>query len=388
MMFFASFFKASLIFFLTNNQEGPSPSSEQPLNIALLGAGIFATASHAPMLEQLSHKFNTVAVWSRTHENAVTLADRLGAIPVTDLDMILASPNVDAVICAMPLDIQPQFVLKALQAGKHVLSEKPVAATLQEATALIEEYEAAYAQTLVWNVAGQFRYNLAVKTAKQAIQEIGSPFLLNLKIRAPFLKSSSFSEAMWRNDPVWYGGMIVEAFVHASAMLRGIFGTPISVSAITKSVTPHIPCLDTMTAQISYPFDLHGTVSLTYASTEHEFELEIIGSEGRMVLTRKQESSGYILQVETSLGNKYSHDIPFGSFEDQLLDFSNSIHFYAERFHTPQEALADLELVQACLESGKQHGTKVFLQSSPLVSTSKNKTPRYDHLLELQSSSK
>jgi predicted dehydrogenase len=350
----------------------------KPLNVALLGAGIFATASHAPVLQQLNQNINCVAVWSRTYENAANLAEKLGATPCTDVSQIFNSPNIDAVIMAMPIDVQPEYVLQALQAGKHVLSEKPIAVNLQQAKKLIETYEEHFApRNLVWNVAGQFRYDPAVRTASQALTDIGKPFLVSMKVRAPFLKSSPFSEAMWRNNPSWYGGMIVEAFIHASAMLRGLFGTPVSVSAQTSSRTKHIPSIDTMTAQVTWPEDVQGTISLTYASTQHQFELEVIGSEGRMVLQRKTDGPGYALHVETS-NSKYKHDIPFGGMETEMMAFLESVQYNSDaRRNTPSEALADLQLVEACLDSGKQNGVRVVLDpKATSLATENKRSPR------------
>jgi predicted dehydrogenase len=390
--------KTTVIYFMADGRYSPNNNNQQqtqqtqqtkPLNVALLGAGIFATASHAPVLQQLNKNINCVAVWSRTYENAANLAEKLGATPCTDVSQIFNSPNIDAVIMAMPIDVQPEYVLQALQAGKHVLSEKPVAVNLQQARTLVETYEEHFApRNLVWNVAGQFRYDPAVRTASQALTEIGKPFLVSMKVRAPFLKSSPFSEAMWRNNPSWYGGMIVEAFVHASAMLRGLFGSPISVSAQTSSRTKHIPSIDTMTAQVTWPEDVQGTISLTYASTQHQFELEVIGSEGRMLLQRKPDGPGYTLDVETS-NSKYKHDIPFGAMETEMMAFLESVQYNSDaRRNTPWEALADLQLVEACLDSGKQNGVRLVLdpKATSLATTAdKQRSPRRSaKLLELE----
>ncbi|CAJ1965549.1 unnamed protein product [Cylindrotheca closterium] len=341
-----------------------APPAER-LNVALLGAGIFATASHAPMLQKLNKNINCVAVWSRTYGNAASLATKLGATPCTDVQQIFNSPNIDAVITAMPIDVQPEYVLKAMHAGKHVYSEKPLATTLQQAKKLIETYEAHFAsRNIAWHVAGQSRYDPAVRTAKQALADIGTPFLVNMKVRAPFLKSSPHSDAMWRNSPEWYGGMIVEAFVHGSSMLRGLFGNPISVSAQTSSRTKHIPSIDTMTAQVRWPEELHGSVSLTYASTAHCFEIEVVGSEGRMALMRKEGGPGYSLEVEISGSKSYKHDIPFGGAETEMMSFVERIRYANDpnnNRNTPVEALADMQMVEACLDSGKQNGVQVFL---------------------------
>mmetsp|Transcript_28003 Transcript_28003/g.68175 ORF Transcript_28003/g.68175 Transcript_28003/m.68175 type:complete len:521 (+) Transcript_28003:8-1570(+) len=377
-----------------NNNNNHSPP---PLKVALIGAGLMAAGSHAPVLQQLEQNVRCVAVWSRNFENAQSLASKIvGAMPTDSLQEIFESPHIDAVILSTPIDVQSDIVLQALQAGKHVLSEKPLAVSIDKAHALIEEYEAAFEDRLVWNVAGDYRYASAVRFSHKAMEEIGKPFLVSLKVRAPFLKSSHYSEAMWRNQPNWYGGMIVEAFVHASSMLKRLFGSPLCVSAHTSSQTPHIPSLDTMTAQVTWDQNVQGTVSVTYASTQNEFELEVIGSHGRMVLKRLFDNGSgangaatagnnngaaagqngnnnnggagyYRLSVENA-SHRYHHDIPFGGLDSDILAFSDSIQYgdnYVPRFNTPQDALQDLELVDACLESGKLNGAKILLMPPP-----------------------
>lgn len=89
------------------------------------------------------------------------------------LEEVLQLPGLEAVIIALPLDVQPKYVTLALQAGKHVLSEKPVAATVGEAQKLVQAYHEKYA-SLQWSIAENYRYEPAVlKTAHAVKNEIG-----------------------------------------------------------------------------------------------------------------------------------------------------------------------------------------------------------------------
>lgn len=79
------------------------------------------------------------------------LAQETLSVPATDitsysddaagLDELLARQDISAVIIVLPLTHQPDIVLKALKAGKHVLSEKPVAKDVESALNLIKTYE-------------------------------------------------------------------------------------------------------------------------------------------------------------------------------------------------------------------------------------------------------
>ena len=142
-----------------------------PLNVVLLGAGIFASNAHAPVLEKYPETFRCVAVWSRRLESAEKVAARLDAQAFTDLDKVLALPDVDAAVMALPIDVQPSIVLKALAAGKHVLSEKPIAPTVHEAQSLLHFYATHHADNLVWSVAENFRYEPALLHAAKIIRD-------------------------------------------------------------------------------------------------------------------------------------------------------------------------------------------------------------------------
>ena len=391
--------KASLFFFISNDpwngesihnnnnyQQEENAQKLRPLNVALIGAGIFATATHAPHLKN-SKYFHCSAVFSRNYENAANLATKLGAAPCIDLKQIWNSPNIEGVILAVPVDVQPQLILQAWQAGKHVLSEKPLAENMSKATSLVDTYESKILPSqkpLVWSVAGSFRYKQAVEFTKHAMQDIGNPFFVNLQIRTPFLKPGESTEAMWRNNPQWYGGMIVEAFVHASSMLRSLFGQPLSVVAHTSSRAEHIPSIDTMTAQIAWNENIQGSIGLTFASVTHMFELEVMGDNGRLVLSKRKPDGhpGYTLEVETSSpAQKYVNDIPFGDMEEEMIAFWEAVNQYNIDPTGPREACKDFALVEACLESGKSNGSKVLLNKASMMKTSAREDAFINHPL-------
>lgn len=72
---------------------------------------------------------------------------------------VLARSDVVAVIIALPIALQPQFIEAALKAGKHVLAEKPVGPDVESARKLISTYRAVAAENKVfWAVAEQFRF--------------------------------------------------------------------------------------------------------------------------------------------------------------------------------------------------------------------------------------
>lgn len=70
------------------------------------------------------------------------------------MEHLLSDKEIDAVMLVLPISKQPELIIKALKAGKHVLSEKPVGKDVETARKLIEEYEKDYKpKGLIWRVA-------------------------------------------------------------------------------------------------------------------------------------------------------------------------------------------------------------------------------------------
>lgn len=113
------------------------------VRVALIGAGGFAKGMHLPNILELKSDFHLRAVVSRTGHNAATTGKRYAAdYCATDYREVLADNEVDAVIIATRHDSHATIALEALQAGKHVLLEKPLALSEVELAAI----EGFYAQ--------------------------------------------------------------------------------------------------------------------------------------------------------------------------------------------------------------------------------------------------
>ncbi|MDJ0395434.1 Gfo/Idh/MocA family oxidoreductase [Rhodococcus sp. G-MC3] len=112
------------------------------MRIGLIGAGPWASATHAPSLA--AHPgVEFAGVWARRPEAAVGL----GAPVFETVDALLA--EVDAVAFAVPPEVQAGLAITAAEAGKHVLLDKPIASTLDDATRLADAVGHAGVQSMV-----------------------------------------------------------------------------------------------------------------------------------------------------------------------------------------------------------------------------------------------
>ena len=89
------------------------------------------------------------------------------------LDHLLARDDIAAVIIVLPILTQPAIVEKAIKAGKHVLSEKPVAGDVETAVKLISWYNSLGSGAPIWAVAENFRYLESLEFAAAKLKEMG-----------------------------------------------------------------------------------------------------------------------------------------------------------------------------------------------------------------------
>lgn len=117
------------------------PSGSYRIKLAIIGAGSFAKGMHLPNLKVLADKIELRAVMSRTGHNATGTAKQFGAeYATTDYHAVLNDKDVDAVLIATRHHMHGGMVLAALEAGKHVLVEKPLTLNRDELSRINDFY--------------------------------------------------------------------------------------------------------------------------------------------------------------------------------------------------------------------------------------------------------
>lgn len=111
-------------------------SVTRSLRLALIGCGDVAQRDYLPELHRLDDRVELVAVCGRTEARARKTGEEHGAAWFTDYRKMLATVDIDLVANLTPIQVHAETTLAALEAGKHVYSEKPLAGTVAEAEAV------------------------------------------------------------------------------------------------------------------------------------------------------------------------------------------------------------------------------------------------------------
>ncbi|CAK7217548.1 hypothetical protein SCUCBS95973_003192 [Sporothrix curviconia] len=334
--------------------------------IAILGAGIFATDEHLPAL--VANKADIKAIYSRSTATASTLvaaAHKLGVTgaelyaddaPGKTLDDLLQRADIAAVVVVLPIPVQPDIIQRCFAAGKHVLSEKPVAKDVQSARQLIDDYKREYAgKGIVFSVAEQFRFLHELDTARAWVvdeQAVGDIHQVHLRIWRNQAPGGKYYETPWRQVPQYQGGFLLDGGVHQTAMLRYVTGQEVvATQGYARQVAPHLPPLDTVNAGLELSGGATGTLSMSFASTRRATELVVIGSKGSFYLTDGVAGvggSGFALSLDLASGETRRKVIKSNGVELEIAAFLDAVRTgKAQPRSGPEEALNDLAIIES-----------------------------------------
>jgi len=196
-----------------------------PTKVAVVGAG-FMGRQHVESYENIPEA-RVVAVVDPQRERAEELAGICGARAETDLEAVLADPEVEVVDICTPTFLHREQVEKAARAGKHVICEKPIALTVGEAEAIVEAVRRAGVKFMV---AHCLRFWPEYATAKRIIDRgrVGEPLAVTASRCSPF---PGWTWASWILDPQKSGGAAVDLLIHDFDMVSWILGKPKTVYA-------------------------------------------------------------------------------------------------------------------------------------------------------------
>ncbi|HEX7242818.1 MAG TPA: bi-domain-containing oxidoreductase [Longimicrobiaceae bacterium] len=255
------------------------------VRVALVGAGAFAKGMHLPNLQALADRYHLRAVVSRTGHNAAAAAAQFGAeYATTELDEVLRDPEVDAVIVATRHNLHAPMVLRALEAGKHVLVEKPLALVepeLEEVEAFYERAEARGGPAPVLLTGFNRRFSPFARRALEIVRERSNPMIVSYRMNAGHVPRDS-----WLHDEEGGGRNLGEA-CHVYDLFTFLTGSRVA-DVTARAIVPrtgHYLASDNFVATLT--FEDGSVATLTYTalgSREHPKEQMEVFVDGKVLV--------------------------------------------------------------------------------------------------------
>jgi len=266
---------------------------------------------------------------------------------VLDYHHLLQKADVEAVDIALPIQLNYQVTKDALEAGKHVIVEKPLAVDLSEAKMMLD-FEDKY--SLIMIVAENFRYRSIFHRIKNYLHQgkIGDPYAVFWN-RFIFidLKNNKYAQTKWRINHQYKGGFVTDGGIHYIAALRDMFGEINYGIAFTKRVNPNIGEMDSMSFQFRTDKNIYGLLNTFYSSKGYkQNSILISGSEGSILvennkLTLKNERGIELGEaVEESMG-----------YKEEFEDFYRGIRLGKKVRSSFYEGYKDLQVIMGAINS-------------------------------------
>jgi predicted dehydrogenase len=259
--------------------------------VALLGGGFMARI-HAASYTALGDRASVRVVCAR--EGAEEIASGLGAEASGDWEAAIAAPGVDAVDICFPTPLHRPVAERALALGRHVLVEKPLALSLEDADAIGAAAEAAGRMVMVGHVLRYFPEIVELRRLVDAGELGAARAVTALRLSAP----PDWND--WMGDASRSGGVLVDMMIHDFDIASAVLGAARQVTAVATADGRHVNALvhcergdaaveGSHAMPPTYPFTAGLRVLCERGVLEHRFQTgagdEVADEEAASVLT-------------------------------------------------------------------------------------------------------
>ena len=319
----------------------------QPLRIGVLGAArIVPLALLRPARDVAG--VTVCALAARDPRRAQRLATSHGIARAFDsYQALLGDPAIDAVYVPLPNGLHGRWTIAALEAGKHVLCEKPFTANAEEADAV---RKVARRTGLVCMEAFHYRYHALTRRLLAIIAsgELGEVQRIETSFCIPML---SFSNIRWNLGLA--GGALMDAGCYTIHMLRTLAGAePIVRSAQAKLLKPDVDRL--VRAEMEFPDGRTGSITASMLSTTLlKTSARVIGSKATLtVFNPLAPQYFHRIRVRSATGTRTERvDRQPSSYVAQLKAFVAAVQ-RGDSFPTNvDDAVANMRVIDACYKA-------------------------------------
>ena len=236
------------------------------VRVGIVGAGHMGQ-THAAILKA-DQRVEIMGVADFVVTKAEALATEVGAQPFRVVDELMDA-GIDAIYVTTPNTRHVEVVIRALEQGIHVFSEKPMATSLDGARQI---RAAAQASKAVYQVGHNRRFAPVYTALKRSIEEGLTPYLTNAK-----QNDGDWFNPPWITDLSLTGGFLYESSVHVLDVLRWLLGEAVTVQARAKANVYDV--LNDFAVLITFQNDRFAVFSSSaHASWGYPFEqVEIVG---------------------------------------------------------------------------------------------------------------
>ncbi|MBW4082154.1 Gfo/Idh/MocA family protein [Paenibacillus sp. S150] len=322
----------------------------QKLRWGIMGCAQIATGSVMPAIQE-SETGIIQAVASRGLDKSSAVAKEFG-VPQAygSYEELLAAPDIDAVYIPLPNHLHREWVIRAAQAGKHVLCEKPIALSSREAAEMVSACRKAGV-----HLAEAYMYRHHPRIAE--LQEIiASGEIGDLRsIRGTFTYNDAEDTSNIRFKSAWGGGSLYDVGCYPLSAARLLFGAEPEAATVQAIFSAEHDNVDMMASGL---VEFPGGVSLIFDCGMWAYNrqlLEVLGTEGRIELpmpfnARFDDAEFFVYSVGEVRRARATGANPYVRQAD---DFAAAVSG-AVPVVAAEDPVLNMRLIETCLESARR----------------------------------
>jgi 1,5-anhydro-D-fructose reductase (1,5-anhydro-D-mannitol-forming) len=321
------------------------------LGWGIIGPGGFAGSATAPAIKAVGAEGSLIAVVSRDRGRADAFAAQHGARRAyTDYADLLRDREVDIIYISTPNAQHAEQALAAARAGKHVLCEKPLATSLDDARRVVEAFESA---GLKLGTHFQTRHHTAFAETKRLLDQraIGEVILIQIEVGAGANQLRS-----WRADPALAGlGSINNMAVHPFDLLRYLLGSEVREVATMTDVGRSTDLERMVLALLRFQNGTLAYVNANQRVAHFQPDIDIYGTAGRIVgvdCTRPFRDGE--LRVLTAAGEQVQKHSSRDAVVRSVAAFNDAVRHDREPNASGVDGLRSVQLTEAVIRSARE----------------------------------
>lgn len=284
--------------------------TEREFKVALVGCGRIST-NHFEALSRIDG-LRLSAVCDVVEERAKAAGEKWGVPWFTSYEQLLERGECDVVTLATPSGMHPNHGILAARAGKHVVSEKPMAISLSAADDLVNACDEAGVQLFVVK---QNRLNATIQLLKRALDKgrFGRLFMANATVRWA-RPQEYYDQAKWRGTWEFDGGAFMNQASHYVDLIQWLVGPVESVMAKTATMARRIEAEDSGAAVLKVRNGAIGVLEVTMLTFPRNLEgsITLLGEKGSVKI-----AGTAVNKIETWQFAEYDDD-------DRLVEAANT----------------------------------------------------------------
>jgi len=336
------------------------------LKIGIVGCGRLSVVYHQ-VFKMLKDNVEVLGAVDKISSRAKEFASNFSNCQAfTSIDELLKL-NLDVVHILTPHFLHKEHTIKCLEVGFHVLTEKPIATTLEDANIMTRT---SISTNKKLGVISQNRYIDGIIESKKLIETGALGKIIGAYSTLNWWRPPSYYECDWKGT--WAkegGGVLIDQAIHSIDLVRFLIDSEVvSVNGqVDNRILTMIEVEDVASAAIKFANGaIYSLFACNYFSYNSPIQIEIYGEKGKIhlvgdIVTIYLEGEQERV-IQPSVNNKLGGQDYWGSFHyPQIKSFYNSILYGTPISVTPQDATKTLEIVLAIYQSSKTKQEISFL---------------------------